>query len=155
MSDQPDNILAALTRLEHGQAALTTEMATLRTDLGTEIATLRTDLGAEMATLGTDLGTRIAAVRTDLTTEINTLRMDFLSELGTTRGQIMERLDGHQNRLESMFADIGVNWHNTDRVERKVDADREETRLLVSIVNELTRAVRTLQSRITILEDKS
>ena len=111
-------------------------------------ALVRLERGQEVMT------TALTTLRTDLTTEIATVRRDFLSELSTTRGQIMERLDHHQNRLESMFADIGVNWHNTDRVERKVDADREETRLLVTIVNDLTRAVRTLQSRITILEDK-
>ena len=76
-------------------------------------------------------------------------------ELVETRSQIMDRLDRQQSKLEAMFEDVGVNWHNADRVERKVDNDREEIRSLTKIVSELTLKLRKVESRLATLEDKT
>ena len=133
MDDKLDAILASLESLKMVQSAMSQGMDRLRTHVTEEIDRLRTHVMEE-----------IDEVRTDL-------RVDIIA----TRSEIMERLDRQQSRLEAMFADIGVNWHSAERVERKVEADRDEIRLLVATVSELTRGLRMLETRLANLEDKS
>ncbi len=132
MDDKLDSIFAALESVQLSQTGLHHDMGRLREHVSAEIDKARTDLQADLLATRTDLQADLIAIRT----------------------QIMERLDRQQAKLESMFNDIAVNWHNSERVERKVDSDRDEIRSLAKMVSELTRMVRAFESRLSIVEEK-
>ena len=95
-------ILAALARLEVGQASLQEDVASLRADVS------RIDAG--QASLREDL----ASLRTDMS------RLD--AKQTSLRVDIMARMDRLQNSLTGIRNDISVNFGSADAVKRTNDS---------------------------------
>ncbi len=124
MSDEPDNpILAALARLEAGQAALQQSQATLQQSVAA-------------------LATR--AELTPLRAELTQVR----AELTQVRVDLMARMDRLGNALSDIRDDIAVNFGAVDAVKRLNDNTREEVSALSSLLTDLVRKVRALETRV-------
>ncbi len=124
MSDEPDNpILAALARLEAGQATLQQSQATLQRSQET--------LQQSVAALAT---------RAELT--------QVRAELTQVRVDLMARMDRLGNALADIRDDIAVNFGAVDAVKRLNDNTREEVSALSSLLTDLVRKVRALETRV-------
>ena len=100
MSDDP--ILAALTRLEAGQADMSGRLIRLeagQADMSGRL--IRLEAGQADTS---DRLTRLEAGQTSL-------RTDFLAELGSTRAAIMEKVEGLQDSVTAIRDDIIGSHH--------------------------------------------
>jgi chromosome segregation ATPase len=135
MSDEPNTaIIAALSRLEAGQAALQQAVAALATraelaQVRAELTQVRLDLMGRMD--------RLEAGQERLETSQTSLRADT-----------MERMDRLQDSLTDIRNDIGVNFGASDAVKRANDNTREEVRALSEMMSALVRKVRALETRV-------
>lgn len=116
MSDDP--ILAALARLEAGQA----ELQAGQTELRTGLADVRTELTDGLADLKSGQQNLHAVIRT--------LRMDFLSELGGRTVAITEKIAELKGEVTAIRDDIAVNMGAADAMQKANDNTRELVRLL-------------------------
>jgi uncharacterized coiled-coil DUF342 family protein len=137
MGDEPDNpILAALARLEAGQATLQQSVAALATRA--ELAQVRVELTEVRA----ELTQSVAALATR--TELTQVR----AELTQMRVDLMARMDRLEDGLTAIRNDIAVNFGAADVVKRANDNTREEVRSLGEMVSALVRKVRALETRV-------
>jgi chromosome segregation ATPase len=150
-----DPILAALSRLEAGQAAIHTQVTGLSTTvagLSTTVAglsTLVTDLRTEMTDLRTemtDLRTEMTDLRTEMTARMDELRLETRSSITELRVAVMDQIDRLQHTVELVKDDITVNYGMSDRVERLARAAQEETRALGGVVRAMQRQIARLKT---------
>ncbi len=122
-------ILAALERLENGQAQM------------------RVDLMARMDQLA-----RTTETRMDIQDEVLArFRADLVDELGRTRSALMARMDRLQETLVRQQEDDVVNFGAADRAERIAKGAVDEGRILGEQFNALVRKVRSIEEEIRIL----
>ena len=89
-----------------GDAALQSEIGSLRTELKTEIGSLRTELRTEIGSLRAELKTEIGSLRADmiagdaaLQSEIGSLRAELRTEIGSLRADIYRDIYRMEARL--------------------------------------------------------
>lgn len=129
MSDDPmATVLAALSRLEAGQAKLAT-----RDDL-TKLADDVAKLAGDVAKLTGDV-IKLAGDVTKLTGDMIKLRTD-----------LMARMDRLQDAITAIRDDIAVNLGTADQVRRANDNTRDELRALSEVVTTMLRQIQRLQT---------
>ena len=126
MSDDP--ILAALARLETGQAAMFSRLERLE-DGQAALATGMERLEAGQAALTTRLD-RFDAGQTRL------------------RADLMDRMDRLQDQLTDMRNDIAVNFGTADAAHRANDNTREQLSLLREQVSVMYQQIKRLEARV-------
>ncbi len=114
-----DAIIAALARLEAGQAALRGDLSRLEAGQ----AALRDDLSRLKSGLGA-LG----------------------NELAATRSALMDRIDRAQHSVDLLRDDIVVNYGAADRTQRIAKGASDETRALADEVRAMQRQIAKLRT---------
>ena len=109
-------VLAALTRLEAGQAQLQAGQTQLEAELG------------------------------QLKAEQKALRTDFLAELGRTRGDIMERVERLEDAVNRIRDDVAVNMGALEGVERANHNTRADVRTLQEQMSIMGKQIKQLQT---------
>ena len=122
-----DKVLAALVRLEQGQANLLSDMTTLKTDVA--------GLQAEQHSTRKD---------------IDSLRR----EQTEFRVVVMDRFERVENRLSAMSEDITTNMGAAMHALKRQDNDREEVRALTTMVHQMYTQVKRLQTDMTDVQTK-
>jgi len=152
MTDETSRIiLAALVRLEAGQAELRAEM----TDLRAGMASLREDVTAQVAALTARverLEVGQAAIHHEMVTrdDLALMRRDLATreDLTALRVAVIERIDRLQDQITAIRDDISVNIGAADTVRRANDNTRADLRTLNEQVNIMWRQIKTLEARV-------
>jgi hypothetical protein len=144
MSDDP--IISVLARLEAGQARLQAGL----TDMSGRIVGLEAGL--------TDVSGRLVGLeagQSKLHTEMAVFRSGLMDELSKTRGAIMEKVEGLQDSLTAIHADIAINFGAVDQARRINDNTRDEMRGLNDIVARMMTLILRLQTEVAELKGRS
>jgi chromosome segregation ATPase len=144
-------VLAALTRLEAGQAQLQAGQARLEAGQ-TQLEAGQTRLEVELGQLKAgqtqlEAGqTRFEAELGQLKAEQKSLRSDFLAELGRTRSDIMERVERLEDAVNKIRDDIAVNMGAAEAVERANENTRADLRTLQEQMWIMWKQIKQLQT---------
>jgi hypothetical protein len=82
------------------------------------------------------------------------LRTDFIEELGKTRGAIMAKVEGLQDAVTMIHADIAVNFGAVDQARLVNDNTRDELRGLNDLVARMMTLILRLQTEVAELKGK-
>jgi chromosome segregation ATPase len=148
-----DPILAALARLEAGQADVSDRLARLEAEqAGMSDRLARWEAGQAQLEAGQarlEAGqARLEAGQAQLEAGQSKLRSDFLDELGSTRAALMGRIDTLQDSLTEIRDDIAVNYGASNAAVRANDNTREQLGLLREQVNVMYQQIKRLESRV-------
>ena len=144
--NQETLILAALSRLESGQAQFDAKLDRLES--------AQTELYAGLVTRVERLQDAVAAMQTRMDTQdevLSRFRTDLVEELGRTRSALMARMDRLQEALVSQHEADVVNFGAAERAERIAKGAIDEGRILGEQFNALVRKVRRLEEEVRTL----